>query len=478
MEKIALCSDVANMDKITQENYHIDGLVLMENAAYKAYSFLSKNLMKIDHSIVFLCGGGNNGGDGLVIARYAFENGYKNIKIYLLSNKLSSLCERQKQICESIGIVILNEKQNLTQSILNADLIIDAMFGTGFHGKVNTNYEQIINLVNEKKKNDCKVASVDIPSGIGDYSNFSEIKINADYTITFGLKKACLYVPENRKFCGEIVLENPGFPNIVIDSCLNFAKKIDTNDLNLPIIPSDSYKNTRGRIGVFGGSKQFPGAPILCSTAAFKTGAGKVTIFGGKELEKLIFNHPEFMFNEITDNLNLDLIDSVVCGPGWGVEDRQNILNLLMKSTLPIVIDADGLSLELKKRKENPIVITPHMGEYSKINKIGNNAIEFFDNLKKISKELNAVVVLKSHVTWICYSNELYVLDGMNPSAGVGGSGDILSGIIAELSSKLNPLEACIQGVLLHQKAYLSAKDKYGKWFTPIEFLNILGRVV
>ncbi|MCL2705874.1 MAG: NAD(P)H-hydrate dehydratase [Spirochaetaceae bacterium] len=503
--KIVNSEKMQFIDNKTQKELEYPALLLMENAGINCYNYLVKNIFPLYSfdKTVFICGKGNNAGDGFVMARHHFIEGH-NTTIILTSMDLpldGSSAEINFKLCKNLGIKILNfnsEKEEAVSQIKNSSIIIDAISGTGLKGSFKDIEAEICTIINESSSFVC---SIDVPSGIGDDYKSSYPSVNANLTITIGLPKISLYYPSARKHCGNIVLVNAGFPSSQLDSPDSNITLINKNIINnyIKLPPAWCYKNSRGQVSVFAGSKGKSGAAVLCSKAALKSLAGIVTLFTDEDIYPSLASS---LTSVMVDTFSLssakyiiDNSDSFILGPGWGFEkenEKENFLEYLLESTdKPVVIDADAikmLSSIIKKRNDKNMlfnnrncIITPHPKEFAKL--INVNTKEILDNpgpfIKQFSEKTGIITVLKSHVPWICNNKgNIAIYDSMTPGLATAGSGDILAGIIGGLlANGVAPFEAAISAVVIHSKAGKKCFKNKG-FSTSEEILDYISLVI
>ena len=430
----------------------------MKNAGKQVFDLIKKNFKNKQPKIV-LCGPGNNGGDGFIIAKHLIDHGYKT-KVYALLNKKSYKGDAFKALNE------YGEKIKKISSfrIKKNALIVDAIFGIGLSRNIKGKLKEIFDQIN--KSNNC-VVSVDIPSGV--CSNTGEIlgsAIKADFTITFHRKKIGHILGLGKKFSGKIKVVDIGFSREKMNTqCLeNFP------NLWIKYFPwkkTSDHKYSRGRAVVYGGQKEFTGAAILSAQAALRIGTGSVKIICSKNtLQIYSIKFPSVLKTEINDICQLERflkkekITSILIGPGSGSNKKiKEITKLILRKVKYVVLDADALTCFREDLKslysllDKNKIITPHLGEFHKIFPKINK------NLNSIDKALNAVKLIKSNIvlkgptTIIASYNKKIVINNHSSSElAVIGSGDVLSGIIASLigQKKMNPFLAGCAATWLH----------------------------
>lgn len=473
MKNLYYSNDISKIDKISQEEYKQPGIILMEQAGLKAWLNIKSNI-KLEDNIVIVSGGGNNGGDALVIARCAYNDGFKNINIIYCSKNFSQSALIQKNILDCYDIPKFNYLDKEAKNIIyNATVIIDGITAIGLKDKLRENYINIVNIINASKS---IVYSVDVPSGLSDTIN--DICIKADYTLCMGPLKLLYFYHKNIEYCNNIVEINPSFPPQVIDKFAPIGKLEDELEIKIKPLKKSDYKKTRGHLAVFGGSNKYSGAIRLAAKAAFHSRCGLVTAFCDEEIFEIVAHEsPSIIVNKIENDLNLSTYDAILAGPGWS-SNREELLLKVLSYNKPTIIDADGIraySSLFKEKKINvnnndKLIFTPHLGELKVlINAVLedysiDNTLDFFNTLTKLSNVLNSVIVCKASVTYLFAPNSIpTVFYYPNPSLGVAGSGDVLAGCIAScLSYGLSCEESAREGVIIHMKAGKESKERYG----------------
>jgi len=495
--RIVSSSEMAQIDQRAQEEFNYPEMLLMENAGIKLYSFCFSSLLQKQGTaeyLVFIAGGGNNGGDALVMARQAFVEGRKNVSIIIAQNKINKIVSAHLDICRSLGMNIVFRQsfpEIADELIVNADIIFDGMAGTGLSGELRSPFKDIAVLINSSS---AFVVSIDIPSGLGDKFSNQFTAVSADATLTVGLPKISLYLPYARKFCGKIYVVPIGFPPVLLKNTEPGGVLLSESDYSdlLPGIESDVYKNRRGSIGIFAGSTGTGGAAYLSASAAARSRTGIVTVF----LDNDIYSHIAGKLGAVMaerwdpdsapDTIDFSKFSTLLAGPGWGIENRKQWLKKFISGNIPGVLDADGINV-LKDLNGNGIdlkgqwVLTPHPGEFCSL--AGISRKELFShtilNLLQMCRKYNAVIVLKSSVTYIgAPDDHFWIVDGMNPALATAGSGDLLAGIIAGfLSGGVAPSLAARLGVLLHSIIGRIGFAKFG-WFIAEDLLPLISAYI
>lgn len=493
--RLVLGSEIAKIDRMACTDYNISGLWLMENAGRAVAEYAMKLLGTADDNkpIVLLAGGGNNGGDALVVARLLAEAGYETETFLLCSPEKyqgDAAANWQSFTEMQLAFKEVNNESVLAyfiDKIQEASLIIDGIFGTGFHGSVSGIAAEIIKNVNECK---CIKLAIDVPSGVN--SNTGEVlsvAFKADYTVTFGWAKYGTKIYPAKDYVGEITVADIGLPKELLQKIDSDITEVD-EDLARSILPirhQHSHKGTYGHVAVVGGSYGMLGAPILASGGALKSGAGLVTAVSVKEIMvPLACKNPEIMTKllatdqgYITLANKADIVDfiadkTVVMGMGMGRNKEtqdfiHEILDFPMKG---LVLDADGLYALAKhfydfRNCNCPVVITPHPKEMALLLDTTTAQVEA-DRIaaaKTAAEKFGVIVVLKGEKTLVVSGNKVFLNSTGNAGMATGGSGDVLSGIIGGLLAQgLSPEQAAVLGVYSHGKAGDIAKSKLGEY--------------
>lgn len=472
--KVATAAEMKLIDRLAQEDYLIPGAVLMERAALALRQVIRERFELIGQKIYIFCGKGNNGGDGLALARLLAETSAEvTVVLAFEPSQFSGLALQNLSSAAKFGLRIIGW-QDLSPSELGAaDLIVDAMLGTGATGAPRGAVASLIALINESKK---PVIAVDIPSGVNtDTGSISDVVVKASITVTFGIPKPGLLVYPGAEACGELIIDPIGFPPALLGSNtlkINWLTAKSVRDL-LPRRSPTAHKGSCGHVLVIGGAVGMTGAVALSSLGALRAGAGLVT--AGIQAENFFPEKPAEVMTLSWDRI-LDLLDkaaAVVFGPGafTGEPSRKLLKELLARSKRPLVIDADGLNLLAAqsidlRRLDLPIILTPHPGEMSRLSglpvaEIQENRIEV---ARRFAKELGVTLVLKGARSIIADSDgNIFINPTGNPGMATAGMGDALAGIIGGLLAQgMAPTEAAACGAYLHGLAGDLAVQRYG----------------
>ncbi len=441
-------SDASALDGALIEKCGLDESSLVTNAALGAYETY-RDIFS-GRSVLFVAGKGNNGSDALALAELVLGTA-SEVHVYNHFGKGNEENERRKSLLPPSVFV---------DDPVPSDVIVDGLFGVKCRLPLDERTQHVVDWMNSSSS---VVISLDCPSGM---------LVRADYTITFMCHKREMYYPRTRGNAGRITLFNPGFPPEEIKGD-GKAFLLGDGDYSIPPFGITDYKNTRGHVTVVGGSEKYPGAALLSSLAAFHAGAGKVSVVSSPSVRRAVLSsYPSIM---VSDSLSSG--DSFVVGPGWGDGDRK-LLESVIETGKSFVVDADGIKhlggLKLGWRA----VITPHLGEFTRLCAIlGIEDSDIEKNIRKVARTLECVVVLKSSVVLITDGDVIYVSDGVNPSLGVAGSGDVLAGITgAFLALGLSPLQSALNAVILHQRSGREAEKRWG-FYSAENLADIIGRL-
>lgn len=472
------------LDQNTSGHFHIPELVLMEQAAmhfvWKLCDVLRETKNK--KGIVF-CGLGNNGADGIAIARLLNERGMcvEICKVRDLLNEKKSVSESfsvQESIYDAYKYPVIHNMEQILEN--KYDFVIDAVFGIGLTRPLNEEYVKILNDINEIKST--KVA-VDMPSGVNsDNGQIMGAAVNCDYTITFSFEKLGQYIWPGCECAGKTYVVDMGITEKSWLERKPSMAYLEKKDLRLlPERPAHSNKGTFGKLLVIAGSKNMAGAAIFTAKAAYRTGVGLVKIFTCAENREIIQTSiPEALISTYDKALNKEQLitdlkwaDAVVIGPGIGCgKIAEEMIELVRSMTsVPVLWDADALNLLSQNTSKlllphTEFVMTPHLGEFSRMT---NHSIEwiqnhFIESAIDFARTYDVICVLKDFHTLTInpYGLSFLNITGNNGMA-TGGSGDVLSGVIgALLAQGLKASDAAAYGVYIHSLAGDMAKEHTG----------------
>ena len=479
--KIATIEQMKAIDKSTINHFGVASLALMENAGRALAEYAAT---QTGSRFVIICGKGNNGGDGSVAARHLHNYG-GDVTLMLLAKptELSGDELINFKAAEKNGVKIII---GLDNNIINGcDIIIDALLGIGAKGAPLGNVKNAIEAINNADK---IVVSADVPSGINANTGAVEgVCVRASATVTFGLGKPGLFLYPGTEYAGEIIVQDISLAKRAIEN-----ENITTFVTKHAIIPKrieNSHKGTYGKVLAVCGCKNYTGAAYLSALAALKAGCGVVTlgipncIYGvlAQKLTEVVFLPLEDENGTISQSCIPDLQraihrhDVIICGCGLGSSSgvKKAITHIIKTSKVPVVLDADGINaiaddINVLKEKKCELVVTPHLGEMSRltgfdISSIQNNAVTV---AKDFAREYNVIVAQKGANSIVVLPNgELYINTNGNSGMATAGSGDVLTGIIGAFSAQGLPLsQAVISGVFIHGMCGDFAAKQIGKY--------------
>jgi len=470
MEKLPVtlyrAAQVRELDRIAIEDFHIAGYELMSRAGEAVFQVLRQQWPNAQSLAVF-CGSGNNAGDGYVVARKALESGMK-VRVLALSDPETlkgDALMAYRDFCKVSGTVSAY-RPGLP---LEADVIVDALLGTGLDRPVTGGYAEAIREINGL---DVPVIAVDIPSGLhADTGNVMDCAVKATYTVSFiGLKQG-LFTGSAPEYAGEIVYFSLSVPEAVFRRVSSNVTRVVAKPL--PLRDRCAHKGQMGHVLIVGGDQGFSGAARMAGEAALRVGAGLVSVATRTEHAGLMnLNRPELMCHGVAapEQLTglLEKTDVIAVGPGLGQSDWAKALwASVLESQKPLVVDADGLNLLASAGVRKPNwILTPHPGEAARLLASATAEIlrDRFEAARALQSRYGGITVLKGAGTLVASSDRVAVSGTGNPGMASGGMGDVLSGVIAGLLAQgLYLQEGAEQGVYLHGMAADLAAAKGGE---------------
>ncbi len=482
-----------DLDASAINDWQIPAILLMEHAALALYNEIAKRFRQ-NAKILIVCGAGNNGGDGLALARLLLKNGYSpTIAILTTPDKLSDLSTIHYHIIkrQNANIVQITKQDDLATIATDYNLIVDAIFGVSLNRSVEGIYATVINWINQQN---AKILAVDVPSGIDATSGkYLATAVKADITVTFAAAKCGLYLYPAADYVGKLIVADIGIPQAAYQQLADNQKIIEvltTNCLSLLAKRSaNTHKGSYGKALIIAGSNNMAGAALLAAKAAYKTGAGLVSVLTNSANQSAVNSYlPEaicygyqanvdfnFAINQLKAQANK--ASCLLIGPGLSKEPvAQALVEAALAIDKPLIIDADGLNIlaeneqllkQLKKRSAIT-VLTPHIGEMARLTKLANEHIldDPLNIAKQFSAEHHVILVLKSARTIVAQPNgHLSINIAGNNGMATAGSGDVLAGIIAGLiANKANKAaDAVNAAVFLHAIAGDKAALKTGE---------------
>ncbi|WP_158825521.1 NAD(P)H-hydrate dehydratase [Mucilaginibacter lacusdianchii] len=448
----------------------ITSIDLMERASKAFVSWFINHFPDKRQAISVYCGTGNNGGDGLAIARILNGHGYGqlNVKVARFSNKATDDFNTNFQLLQQTEVPLLEINKDESFPPEDSSILIDALLGSGLNKPLSGDYEKLVKHLNMLNKT---VVAVDVPTGLlteGDVDKEATV-LRADLVITFQQPKLNFLLPESGAFinCWEVV--NIGLNEGYIQSLSSPYQFVEEKDIKAILKPRHKFSNkgTFGHALMVAGQAQTMGAALLCSSACVYAGAGLTTAcIPEAGLTALNSYQAEVMAivrqgNDLPD-IDYEKFSAIGIGPGLGKDENALALltDILVNYNKPLVLDADALNLlsqhhELVRQLPAGSIITPHMKEFDRLFGDHTNWWQRLQTLQQKAKELNIYIVLKNDYTITgTPDGKLYFNSTSNAAMATGGMGDVLTGIITSLlSQKYSPVEACLAGIYIHGKA-------------------------
>ncbi len=498
--KVSSVAEMKELDRRATAEFGISQELLMENAGQAVYSVISRELGVKGNSFVVLCGGGNNGGDGLVVARKIHSAGGE-VKVFLLDDesKFRGAARSNYETVSKMPIEIapVDSVNSVILDIFEADGIVDAMLGTGLARQVDGIYAEIIDLMNESL---AEVFAVDIPSGIsGDTGKVMGTAVMADYTITFGLPKRGNLLYPGFDHCGELYVSHISFPPVLhrsdnIEVAINSPKE-------LPVRESDTHKGSYGKVLFIAGSPRYLGAACFSALSFLKAGGGLSylaapkpisSLIAGKGGEIVVLPQKETVSGSIALENSGELlefsrtVDMVIIGPGLSLDEetQELVRELVAGIDKPLLIDGDGITAVAQnpavvRQRKAQTILTPHPGEMSRITRmpVAETDEDRIGLLQSTARELKSTIVLKGAHSLIGYPDgAVFINLSGNPGMATAGSGDVLTGTIpATFGLGLSLEDAVRTGVFIHGFAGdVAAVDRGEDGMTAQDILDSL----
>ncbi len=502
--KISRVSEMRALDRAATEQFGIMEELLMENAGEALYFVILKEFGVQGKKFVVLCGIGNNGGDGFVVARKIHSNGGA-VKVFVLGDqdKFKGAAKVNLDIVSRLPIEMRQAKsaELIKMDAKDCDVIVDAIFGTGLTRDVGGLYRDVIELVNGSGK---RVFSADIPSGVqGDTGKVKGVAVRADYTVAFGLPKLGNILFPGYDLCGRLYVTYISFPPSMYETD---SMKVEINcPPKLPPRDQNGHKGNFGEVLFVAGASCYFGAPYFAALSFMKAGGGYSRLAAPESMTPFIANKGSEIVvvpqkETASGGISLenkgallelaDKMDMVVLGPGLSMEEETQQLarELAREINKPLLVDGDGITalcrdLQIIKQRKAQTVLTPHLGEMSRITGMTVSEIDTnkIDILQRTAKELHATIVLKGAHSLIGYPDErVFINMSGNPGMATAGSGDVLTGTIgAMIGLGLSVWDGARKGVFIHGlSGDLAAADKGEDGITAQDILDYLPRAV
>lgn len=507
MRYIVNREEMRAVDAYTIEELGIPSMVLMERAAMavaeQLFQYAAEQALPEPARVLIVTECGNNGGDALAAARMLREAGWQT-DIFQIGGiqKESGQYRQQREILERLGIPVhtgITEEVMQEWKRIRYDIVLDGIFGVGLHREIQEPQRNVIECLNQLTGLKC---AIDMPSGINSTDGrLLGIGFRADVTVTFGCEKTGQLIGAGPEYCGTVIIADIGFPQQALQQAGPGCYCYEYRDLErLPVRDTTGNKGTFGRVTVIAGSAAICGAAVLCARAAYHTGCGLVEVVthvnNRETVNRLL---PEALLHvystkEEAEQLvrqSEDWADVMVVGPGIGTDETGQALTArALASACPLVVDADAITILSRQEawwkqrcemvlsgvgsagtepEDLHLILTPHMKEMERISRIPMNQLKQdpWGSARTFARATGAVCVLKDARTVVALPGEpdCYMNHSGNDGMAVGGSGDVLAGILAALAAQGLPLgEAARLGVYLHGLAGERAAEQKGHY--------------
>jgi NAD(P)H-hydrate epimerase len=493
--KIVTAEQMRNIDRRATERFGVPSIVLMENAAAAVVDAVFEHFADAERIAIF-CGTGQNGGDGFAIARHLENRGVVPI-VFVVGDRSHCTGDAATNlaICERLSLPMydVTDADSLEDALVHAgdaDVVVDAIFGTGLNRPAEGVFADTIRSVNELG---LPIVAVDVPSGMNaSSSTLLDPAIRAMLTVTFAAPKVCHVFEPAAVNCGEVVVADICIPTVAIDD-ENATLALTTPGAIRPHLAPRlalTHKGTYGHVAIVAGSPGKSGAAVLCARGAIRTGAGLVTVLTDREAATAInaasiesMTMPLDLLSSLPEVLQFVRSKSVVViGPGLRDDEESYafVRELVRSVDRPLILDASGLNAFAGRAKEinpgkRPTVITPHPGEMSRL--LGKSIDDRIETAREAARVTHSVVVLKGHQTLIADpEGHVNVNPTGNPGMASGGMGDVLGGMIAAFVARgVDPFDAAVTAVYLHGYAADLIKDEMGD--TGMAAMDVAGKI-
>ncbi len=481
--EVATAVAMRNIDQRTIETYRVPGIVLMENAGLALLQALERRWPEVSRGhVTILTGAGNNGGDGFILARHLWHRG-TDVQVVMLATvgRLRGDARRAYEMARAYGVPMVSATtpqawSRVAPVLQRTTVIVDAMLGTGLQRPASGVYADVIAAVNEVQK---PTVAVDIPSGLSaDHGQVLGPHISATHTVTFALPKRGLLTYPGAAAVGELDIIDIGIPQGAVAAEAIDVAMLEEADVRLllPERQANAHKGSHGHVLVVAGSIGKSGAAVLASQAALRAGAGLVTLAIPAGLNAAMeVQLTEVMTLPVAESPTgcmaataVDTIDAfmpntsaMVLGPGLGVgpETKQVVQHLLQRTSVPVVLDADGLTLvahdpQMLQTCPAPLILTPHPGELGRLLEMSPAGIQA-DRLEvalDFVRDTGVHLILKgAHTVIYTPDGQRWINCTGNAALATAGTGDVLAGLIgALLAQGLSPLQSAQGGVYIH----------------------------
>jgi len=480
-------------DTRTIEEAGVASAILMETAGARCADLILREYSLDSFSdILVICGHGNNGGDGMVIARHLYCAGHRTSVMLADPGPMSPETEANLMICRNLDIPIYETDDASELDIEDVTLIIDALYGIGFKGELKPNLQHMVASLDFCL---CPKIAIDIPSGI-DADTGTGTALKADLTIAIEEYKYGHFLAQGPTYCGQLRVVPIGVPRIYKKDCHSFV--LHPDDLTLPYREESAHKGQFGRVLLFGGSPDFPGSIMLSAKAALKSGAGLIYLYSRAENLMFYTGCAEIMPRAIPMDSKgmpdqealervLNAATAIVVGPGMGQDAHAHkVLETVLKcSSVPTVIDADAISLiardpELRELMDKEhFILTPHKGEFCRLMNLVMEDLDkdLIAQIEAFRARHRCKLLLKDHRSIYADQDRILVLVSGNDALATGGSGDVLSGIIASFAAQglESHIAASSASLLMGKTAEMLCQGRHSYSVRPSDIIEHLG---
>lgn len=496
--KILTAKEIKRAEELAFERYYTEA-ELMKRAglecAAKIIKFYGEQIK--GESVSVVCGNGKNAGDGFVIAKELCDFGAR--AQIVLADKKPQLEEPLMYYNEAVENNV--EAVFFDDAVLSNTLIVDCIFGIGFHGEPRPPFDTVFNTINNSG---AAVVSVDTPSGTDASCGEVINAVKADLTVAISTLKYCHVLPPANEYCGKTVVVNIGIPEDCYGS--GYAETITKQEVKSGFIKRGVNCN-KGQLGHqlnICGSADMPGAAVICAKAGLKCGVGLLKCLFPKSIYPVLTSHlTQPLFAPVSENedktlsmggltrilAELKWADCVAVGCGLGNNDDTQVTvnQIIRESEVPVVLDADGINsvipnIDVLREAKSKIVLTPHPGEMARLinedtSYVQKNRVE---TALAFAKEYGCIVVLKGANTVVTDGNKVYINTTGNPGMAMGGTGDMLTGMLASfIAQGAEPLKAAMCAVYIHGLCGdITAKEISQRGMTVDDMLELLGALM
>lgn len=493
--KIFSADQIRQWDQYTIQHEPISSFDLMERASNCFVQWFQAKYPNEDRLVSIFCGTGNNGGDGLAVARLLHEHHYRVEVIHCQIGKATVDCEKNFQKLQQLGFVHINSlKKNDSLPVISANsIVIDAIFGSGLNRPIEGYWSEVVNYINTQSQ---ETIAIDIPSGLySDQSSLTNTTVKANFTLSFERPKLAFLFPENYAAAGSWDFRSIGLHTSYADQTPTDYYLVTEDLISSRLRKRNKFdhKGTFGHALLVVGSYGKMGAAILAAQACLRTGVGLLSvniprcgyeIMQSQVPEAMVIADPKSDYWSEVPSLEHYKAIGLGCGLGQHMRTIQAFEDGLKTATTPMVIDADALNiisqdLELLQYVPKKSILTPHPKEFERLFGTSSNDFDRLALLREKAKEFDLIILLKGAHTAIALPNgRCYFNNTGNPGMATGGSGDALTGMITSLLAQGYPSpDAAILGVYLHGKAADLAAQEIGEnALLPRDLINTIGK--